>query len=187
MHYEIQKAHVNPHFLYNTLDMLSALIEDDMKDEALEFIVRLSAYYRSMNRRLNMHLTTLSEDMSMVNNYLEIVRYKHGDALKFHIEDTSDSDPTIVPFSIQLLVENVLKHNSISLKHPISIVVSVSDTSITVYNNCNPKVGASHKGYGIGLTYLKKIYAYHDKTIEITETPDRFTVTLPTLIRDSAT
>lgn len=181
MHYEIQKAYVNPHFLYNTLDMLSALIEDDKKEEALAFIMRLSGYYRSMTRKFNMPLTTLSEEIDMVRNYLEIVKYHHRNALTFNVEGDTDDDPTLVPFSLQLLVENVLKHNRISQQLPVNIVVSVNDASVTVANNCNPKIGAPHKGTGIGLTYLKKIYAFHGKNIDIDKSPTRFAVTLPSL------
>lgn len=187
MQYEIQKAYVNPHFLYNTLDMLSALIEDGKNDEALNFIIRLSGYYRAMTRKFNMPLTTLSEEVDMVKNYLDIVKYHHRNALDFRIEGNPDSEPTLVPFSIQLLVENVLKHNRISPERPVNITVSVTDAAITVSNNCNPKIGVPHKGSGIGLTYLQKIYAYHGKNIRIDETPTRFAVTLPSLTRKVVT
>lgn len=187
MQYEIQKAYVNPHFLYNSLDMLSALIEDDKKDEAVAFIMRMSAYYRAMTKKLNKPVTTLSEEIGLVRNYLDIVKYHHQDALTFSIEGNVDSDPTLVPFAIQLLVENVLKHNRILPQSPVDIVVTVKDGSIVVSNNCNPKIGVRHKGTGLGLTYLKKIYAYHGKKIEIDHKPDKFAVTLPSLAYKVAT
>lgn len=181
MQYEIQKAYVNPHFLYNTLDMLSALIEDEKRDESLAFIMRMSGYYRAMTKKLNKPVTTLSEEVDLVKNYLDIVKYRHRDALSFRIEGDADSDPTLVPFAIQLLVENALKHNRLSAQQPVNIVVSVSDAGITVSNNCNPKIDTPHKGTGLGLSYLQKIYAYHGKKIEIDDSPAMFAVRLPSL------
>ncbi len=180
MRYEIQKAYVNPHFLYNTLDMLSALIEDDKRDEALAFIMRLTNYYRTMTRKINMPLTTLSEEIEMVRNYLDIVDYHHGDAISFHIEGRLESDPIVVPFALQLLVENVLKHNKVSAENPIMIKVLINDDGITVSNNCNPKFTTS-KGTGLGLSYLKNLYSYHGKNLIIEENPVKFAVTLPSL------
>lgn len=186
MHYEIQKAYVNPHFLYNTLDMLSSLIEDNKNSEALAFIMRLSGYYRVMTRKFNMPLTTFSEEVNMVRNYLEIVKYRYRDALSFHVEGDIESDPTLVPFSIQLLVENALKHNRISCEYPLCIVVTVGNDSISITNNRNPKIDVPNNSTGIGLTYLRKMYAYHGKNIEIDETDTQFTVTLPTLMHIAA-
>lgn len=187
MRYEVQKAYINPHFLYNTLDMLAALIEDDKKDEALSFIMRLSAYYQIITRKLNMSFTTLSEEIDMVKNYLDIVKYHHENGLTFNVEGCGESDPAVIPFSLQILVENVLKHNKVSAEMPINIVVSVKDSEVTVSNNCNPKFTASRKGTGLGLSYLKNVYSYHGKGIEIEETPVKFAVTLPSLTYKVAT
>lgn len=187
MRYEVQKAYVNPHFLYNTLDMLSALIEDDKKEESLDFIMRLSAYYRTMTRKINMPVTTLSEEINMVRNYLEIVKYHHENALTFNVECSFEKDPTMVPFSLQLLVENVLKHNKVTSKEPVNILVSVKDSGVTVSNNCIPKIAARQKGTGLGLAYLKNIYSYYGKNIIIDKTPAKFTVTLPSLAYKVAT
>lgn len=180
MRYEIQKAYVNPHFLYNTLDMLSALIEEDKRDEALAFIIRLTSYYRTMTRKINMPLTTLSEEIEMVRNYLDIVNHHHGDGIRFQIEGNNESDPTVVPFSLQLLVENALKHNRVGEEAPVTITVTVNDSDIIVSNNKNPKL-TTPKGTGLGLNYLKNIYSYHGKEISIDESPLTFAVTLPNI------
>lgn len=181
MRYEIQKAYVNPHFLYNSLDMLSSLIEEEKNEESLNFIIRLSYYYRAMTRKMNMPVTTMSEELEMVRNYLDIEKYHYGKGLSFQVVNNTDDDPTIIPFSLQLLVENVLKHNIISPSLPIKILITVDDTGITISNNCNKKVTARHKGVGMGLSYLKNVYSYHGKELIIEETPTVFKVTLPNL------
>lgn len=181
MRYEVQKSYVNPHFLYNTLDMLSSLIEDEKNEEAIQFVNRLSSYYRAMTGKINSRLSSFSEEMKSVGNYIEIVKYQFGDALSFSINNEGECDPKVIPFSIQLLVENVIKHNKITDSDPVRIEINVNKSGVSVANNSHPKDKANYKRTGIGLSYLKNVYSSYGRNIEVVESPDRFEVTLPNL------
>lgn len=179
MKYEILQSYVNPHFLYNSLDMLCTLIEEDAKQESIDFIASLSAYYRAMTRRINITTTSVSEEIKMMRNYFEIVRHNYGEGLVLQIEGNENDDMQLIPYSLQLLVENILKHNVINPSRPIKITIKICESGITVSNTYMPKSGYSQKSSGLGLSYLKNMYAYHGSEVEISRTDNQFKVYLP--------
>lgn len=180
MKYEVLQSYVNPHFLYNSLDMLCSLIEDDMKEKAEEFIFSLSNYYRQMTRHISMPTSTFAEELSMVRRYIDIMKYHYDNCLELIVEGVDDPDMPMVPFSLQLLVENVLKHNQINSNHPMRIVITVTDSDIVVSNPVNLKPALSRRtSTGLGLSYLRTLYGYHGQEVLIETDSDRFTVRLP--------
>lgn len=189
MKYEILQSYVNPHFLYNSLDMLCALIEDDEKDRAEKFILNLSGYYRQMTRRMNVTVTTFSEEIETVRRYLNIVNYHYQNCIELIVNCTmKDSDVQLIPFSLQLLVENVLKHNLISKTKPMKIVISITDQYISVSNKISfkPKT-LKRASTGLGLSYLNTLYSCHGSEVKVEEKEGYFTVALPKTINNNLT
>ena len=181
--YEVIKAYVNPHFLYNTLDMLCALIEEKEQTEALEFALSLSSYYRHVTNLMNIKRSSLEEELNIVEDYINLVRHHYGDNINFKVKGDNDGSISVVPFSIQLLVENALKHNVINDMNPMDISLDITEDALTVSNSCRHK--AAHKSRsssGLGLNYLKSLYGYHGKSIDVCDSPERFTVSLPKAI-----
>lgn len=178
---QLLQSYVNPHFLFNSLDMLCSMIELDEKKQSLEFIENLTAYYRGMLRRKNVMKTTVKDELETVFSYLQIVSKHYGDSLEVKVTGDRDTDMMIVPFSIQLLIENVLKHNMISTAVPMSIVINIKDGEITVTNPCHPKKTEVNRDTGMGLKYLHNMYAACNKKAEVNKSDGTFSVTIPAL------
>lgn len=178
--FEIVKAYVNPHFLYNTLDMLCSIIELDNKNDALDFSLSLSYYYRRITSLMNLQKTSLEDELKLVENYISIVGRHYGDKLTFSVYGNPKESFSIIPFTIQLLVENALKHNIINEQNPMEIWLEIEKDGLTVTNtnNSNHNEGEILKK-GLGLTYLNKMYQNLGKSLKIIEMPNQFSVTIP--------
>lgn len=179
--FELLQSYVNPHFLFNSLEMLCSMIEMDEKELSLSFIDRLTAYYRGMLRRKNVLKIPLKDELETVSDYLAIVSRHYEDNLKVSVFGDREAGIFVVPFSLQLLVENVLKHNIISAAMPLEIAVDITDSGITVSNRCQPKSEGKARGGGLGLKYLRNMYAAHGKDITVKKDGDMFSVTVPAL------
>lgn len=178
---QLLQSYVNPHFLFNSLDMLCSMIELDEKKQSLEFIENLTAYYRGMLRRKNVMKVTVKDELETVFCYLKIVSQHYGDSLEISVTGNRDTDMMIVPFSIQLLIENVLKHNMISTAVPMNVTISIKDGEITVANPCHPKKAEVNRNTGMGLKYLHNMYAACNKKVEVNRSDSTFSVTIPAL------
>ena len=157
--YEHLKSQVNPHFLFNSLNTLANLIEED-KDVASQYTTHLSDLYRNMLSFRNKDLVLLSEEWDILENYIYIQQSRFGEAMQLvadipqHIMETRQ----IVPLALQLLVENALKHNVVSLSKPLTISITATDDTITVRNTVNPKI-SKEKGEGLGLSNIQRRYS----------------------------
>lgn len=178
---ELLQSYVNPHFLFNSLEMLCSMIELDEKEESLDFIDKLTAYYRGILRHKNVQKVSLGDELDTVFNYLSIMSRHYGDHLGVTVSGDRNSGMFIVPFSIQLLVENVLKHNIISVSSPLTIMIEIKDSSVTVSNPYRPKNNYGGRGMGMGLKYLRGMYASYGKEISVQENGETFSVTVPSL------
>lgn len=179
--FELLQSYVNPHFLFNSLEMLCSMIEMDEKEQSLDFIDKLTSYYRSILRRKNVQKVSLEDELDTVSNYLSIMSKHYGENLKVTITGDQNSGIFIVPFSIQLLVENVLKHNIISSSSPLNIIIEINNSGVTVSNPYRPKNNYRGNGTGMGLKYLRSMYSAYGKEINIQENGETFSVTVPPL------
>ena len=164
-----------------SLDMLCSMIEVDEKKQSLEFIENLTAYYRGMLRRKNVMKVTVKDELETVFCYLKIVSQHYGDNLEVKVTGDRDTDMMIVPFSIQLLIENVLKHNVISATMPMTITISIKEDAITVSNPCHHKSTETGRSTGMGLKYLSSMYAASGKKTDVSRCGNMFSVTIPAL------
>ncbi len=180
--YEHLKSQVNPHFLFNSLNTLANLIEED-KDIASQYTTHLSDLYRNMLSFRNKDLVLLSEEWDILENYIYIQQSRFGEAMQLvadipqHIMETRQ----IVPLALQLLVENALKHNVVSLSKPLTISITATDDTITVRNTVNPKI-SKEKGEGLGLSNIQRRYSLlTEKKIYYGLSEKEFIVKLPLL------
>lgn len=175
--YEILKNQVNPHFLFNSLNTLDGLIGMD-NERAHEYVQNLSQVFRyTIGNKEIMHL---DEELDFTESYALLMKIRYGDNLQiqYNIDDKYRSY-YIIPVSLQLLVENAIKHNVVSSKHPLLITIETTpNDSIRVTNAIQPQSGVEH-GEGIGLANLTERYELlFQKEVIITKT-DVFSVEIP--------
>jgi sensor histidine kinase YesM len=172
------KNQVDPHFLFNSLNTLSSLIKTDA-DKAQEYVQQLSYVFRYTLQ--NKEVITLEEELKFTMAYCHLMKIRYGESLHFVQNiDKKYYTCSIVPLSLQTLVENAIKHNVVSNKNPLSITFSTSEKeTITVANPVQPKKDAE-SGESIGLSNLSERYRLlWNKEISIRNTESVFEVEIP--------
>jgi len=174
------QAQVNPHFLFNSFNTLSSIIEEDQQ-AAVAYVDQLSSFFRGALMHRDDELITLAEEMDIVRNYMYILIKRYGDNI--HIEEhITNLNGWIAPLSIQLLVENAIKHNIVSADRNLTIQISIDDKWVKVSNPIQPKFQSKAESTGFGLSSLVTRYTYLTPLkIEITKETNRFTVQIPIL------
>lgn len=157
--YEHLKSQVNPHFLFNSLNTLTNLIEEN-KDGAVAYTERLSDLYRNMLIYHNKDLILLSEEWALLSAYLYIQQSRFGNALQLtgNIPGQIKDSKRIPPMALQLLMENAIKHNIVSLSNPLIVEISATDQELIMKNKINPKIKKELES-GIGLANISSRYA----------------------------
>ena len=176
------KNQVNPHFLFNCLNVLDSIVQDGKRQEASEYIQKMASLYRYMMNQEGKRLVALSDELEFTRTYRELmqIRYPEGLVILDRMRPTDLTGYT-VPCTLQLLVENAIKHNAIAPDKPLVITVTSDRQSITLTNNRIPKLTPSRNS-GIGLQYIRNQFRdIAGKEIFITETEDSFSVTIPIL------
>ncbi len=177
--FEALKNQINPHFLFNSLNVLSSLAYKDPVKTNL-FAKKLSSVYRYLLSTHERMEVPLSDELDFVKSYIYLEQIRFGETLAIRIEDEELAlGRYIIPASIQMLVENALKHNMNTLDSPLRITIRIDADSVWVENNLQVRYSTS-KGR-IGLDNLKKQYALHGKQIDIRKTESEFVVRLPLL------
>ncbi|MEI8279937.1 MAG: two-component regulator propeller domain-containing protein [Bacteroidota bacterium] len=156
--YEHLKSQVNPHFLFNSLNTLASLIEENT-ETAIDYTVHLSDLYRNMLAYKDKDLILLVEEMELLQKYLYIQQSRFGSALqlKVNISEKLLMNKKIVPLALQLLVENAIKHNVVSISSPLIIYIDANEYTIVVRNWLQPKMN-TERGAGLGLINIRKRY-----------------------------
>ncbi|HVG12374.1 MAG TPA: histidine kinase, partial [Flavisolibacter sp.] len=175
------KGKVNPHFLFNSLNTLSSLIYSDSA-KAEQFVEELSAVYRYMLKNNEDDLATLKEEIDFINSFFILIKIRFTDGIQTSINVEERLEKNKLPaISLQILVENAIKHNVISKAEPLHISISTEGETLVVSNNLQkkPQTLASEK---MGLNYIISKYALVNKSgVEIDDAGDHFTVRLPLL------
>ncbi|MEQ8713033.1 MAG: histidine kinase [Cyclobacteriaceae bacterium] len=177
--YESLKNQVNPHFLFNSLNVLSGLVYED-QDKAVSFIRKMSDVYRYVLVHKEQELIPLAEELKFMDNYTYLQRIRFDDNLIVNIDKAENVKGWVPPLAIQLLVENAIKHNTVSKAHPLTVNVIISKDQIVVSNIIREKL--SKDSTGIGLDNLKERYRYlSDHPVKIENDGHTFKVILPLL------
>lgn len=177
--YEVLKAQVNPHFLFNSLNILYSLIAID-PEKSREFTLQLSAMYRYLLLWQNKDVVPLEEEIEFLKSYVEVLEMRHRGQLKVTISgEENATGRMIVPHTLQLLVENVTKHNVISARNPMHVTVLLGQAGITVSNPVRPK--ETTNSTGLGIKYIQELYAKRGRSVLITKENNVFVAEIPYL------
>jgi LytS/YehU family sensor histidine kinase len=173
------KTQVNPHFLFNNLNTLSAVIPDNPK-QAVDFVQQLSKVYRHILEVKNEQSIYLKEELEVLRAYAFLLKTRFGDNLDISIEVADEKlQQKIVPLSLQILMENAIKHNIVSAARPLKIGVYAENGKLVVSNNLQ-KRQQSVESTGIGLDNIRNRYKLlGDKQVDVQEGPSSFTVSIP--------
>lgn len=176
--YDALRAQIDPHFLFNTLNMLYALVGKDT-DKSKQFILSLSRIYRYVLDQQGHDKVTLFDELKFVKEYTKILALRYSNNFVTETNEPPVRQHYIIPFTLQLLIENIVKHNKVSNSAQMKAEIIFTDSYLTVSNAINrkPSVPSTHKG----LEYLKTLYAAYGKNIEISEENNIFTVKIPYL------
>lgn len=180
--YEYLKSQVNPHFLFNSLNTLANLIEEDSKS-AVDYTGRLSDLYRNMLAHTDRNIVPLSEELEILDNYIHIQKSRFGEALQLQssIPPQVATEKKIIYLALQLLVENAIKHNIISKAQPLVITIAAKDNELVISNPLQPKI-STEKRNGMGLANISKRYSLvTDRTVSYGEENGHYVVRLPLL------
>lgn len=171
-----------PHFLFNSLNTLRDIIDHDTKKDAKDFVDNLSGVYRFIIESDNSNLISLEKELKFAKAYIHIQSERFGDNLKLDWNIPADKYlALIVPMSLQLLLENAIKHNIISKAKPLLITVAIKGDSLVVTNKIQAK-STQTPSTKIGLKNIEQRYALiTNKRPEITNDGHQFTVALPLL------
>lgn len=173
------KTQVNPHFLFNNLNTLCSIIPEN-PDQAVAFVEQLSKVYRHILEVKDEKSIPLKDEIVVLEAYAFLLKTRFCDNLEIDIQiDPKKMDYLIVPLSLQLLMENAIKHNIVSKDRPLSIIVKIIDLRLVMSNNLQKK-NQIIESTGIGLTNIRNRYKLlTDKLILVTETLNDFTVSIP--------
>ncbi|MDN5205517.1 histidine kinase [Fulvivirgaceae bacterium BMA10] len=173
------KMQIDPHFLFNSLNSLNAIIRAAPK-EAILFVDHLSESFRYILQNREQDVVSVESELKFLDSYLYMLKSRFREKLKLNVTvDDRYLKRKLPQFSLQMLVENALKHNEVSKIRPLTIAVYDSGNCLCVRNNLQPKLQIKNS-YGIGLANLSKRYKLlADEHIEINKEDNFFEVKLP--------
>lgn len=179
--FDALKNQLDPHFLFNSLNVLTSLIEED-PDQAQKFTTSLSKVYRYVLEQKNKDLVSVDEELQFAKTYVRLLKMRFEDSIVFEIPDSSsDPEAKIVPLSLQLLLENAVKHNVVTSDKPLRIKVYEEDGMLVVSNNLQEKQVVK-KSSGVGLQNIKQRYGILTaRQVAISKNTADFSVRLPIL------
>lgn len=175
---ETLKSQINPHFLFNSLNTVSSLIQSDPVKAEL-FITNLSSVYRYVLENGQKDMVPLQSELDLLNRYFDLHRVRDDEKISLTIDYTDAGVYRIIPVSLQILLENAIKHNSATRQNPLRINVFFEDQYVVVRNNLQKKA-TQLKSTGIGLRNLsERIKLVTGKTLIIEENDNYFTAKIP--------
>lgn len=177
--YEFLRAQINPHFLFNSLNSLTTLVEENKP--AVDYIQNLSALLRYMLKSGEKELVLVREEISIINSYISLQSMRFGSSLRIKVEvPESYYHYAVPPLALQMLLENCLKHNIVSREKPLVVEILAEKESITVSNNLQRKQDISSTGQG--LNNIRGRYRFFTtRNVEVTESNGFFKVNIPLL------
>ncbi|MBY8961708.1 2TM domain-containing protein [Flavobacterium sp. D11R37] len=184
--FETLKNQIDPHFLFNSLNVLSSLIEED-PDSAQRFTTSLSKVYRYVLEQRDKELVSVQEELTFAKTYMNLLKMRFENSIHFEMPDNvPDSSAWVVPLSLQLLLENTIKHNIVSQQKPLHIKIFMEKGYLVVQNDFRKKEVLQDRR-GVGLQNIISRYAIITKRqVVIEQTEKYFTVKLPILTEQVA-
>jgi two-component system, LytTR family, sensor kinase len=180
--FDTLKSRVNPHFLFNCFNTLSSLIGID-KAKALQFLDELSKVYRYLLRTNQESLCTLQTELNFIDSYFTLLKTRHGESIQLRKNiDKQYLNYFIPSLTLQLVVENAVKHNAISKSNPLVIdIFTAGENKLVVNNNLQRRASVAQNN-GVGLANIKMKYQLLEQQgFQVMEGGRNFTVVLPLL------
>jgi two-component system, LytTR family, sensor kinase len=180
--FSVLKQQVNPHFLFNALSTLTSLLVEDQK-RAIEFVQKLSIVYRYVLESTEKDIIDLGTEIEAAQAYAYLQQTRFGDNLKVSIcVPDKYKELHIAPLTIQILLENAIKHNIVSSKRPLRVEVMIEDDDYLLVNNNLQKKKSTEAGTQIGLKNIVNRYHFLDaRMVDIRATDSEFSVRIPLL------
>lgn len=183
--FESLKNQIDPHFLFNSLNVLSSLIEEN-PETAQDFTTSLSKIYRYVLEQKDKELVPIEEELDFAQTYMNLLLMRFENSITFEIpQKTEIPEAKVVPLSLQLLLENCIKHNTASSSKPLHIRIFVENGNLVIENNLQKKETLNNRK-GVGLQNIVNRYAILTKrVVTIEETSEHFRVQLPILTKQT--
>jgi len=181
--FDALKNQLDPHFLFNSLNVLTSLIEEN-PHAAQQFTTSLSKVYRYVLEQKNKELVSVDEELKFAKTYVGLLKMRFEDSIIFEIpEKANNPQAKVVPLSLQLLLENAVKHNVVNSANPLMIKIYELGDNLVVENNIQPKE-VLKKSSGVGLVNIMQRYNLLTKReININKTASSFIVQIPMLTK----
>ena len=177
--YDALRNQLNPHFLFNALTSLNSLIFENQQ-LASDFLQQLAKVYRYILQNKDNSTVSLRSELKFIEHYVFLLKTRFGDAIRIEINaEEEDMDKGIVPVLSQILLENAIKHNSISKENPLTVSLITENNFLIVENNIVKKTNVENSNK-MGMENLKALYNYlTDRPVEVEEKDDRYIVRIP--------
>ena len=181
--FDALKNQLDPHFLFNSLNVLSSLIDENPR-QAQKFTSGLSKVYRYVLEQKNKELVTVDEEFQFAKTYMSLLKMRFEDSIIFEIpEAASNPESKVVPLSLQLLLENAVKHNMVTPSKPLHIKIYEDKGNLIIQNNLQEKQIVK-KSSGVGLNNITKRYdLLTQRNVYINKTASDFQVAIPMLTK----
>ncbi|WP_299620373.1 histidine kinase [uncultured Tenacibaculum sp.] len=181
LNYQQLKSQLSPHFLFNNINILTSLIEENPK-QAILFSSKLSDIYRYFLEYEKSDVVSVNEELIFIYNYLDLLAIRFEEGLSYSIEVSNKAkEMYIVPTAMQQILENVIKHNEINKDKPVLITISSNDEYLLIENNKNNKI-SKERSHKKGIANIKQRYSYFtDNKVIIENGENKFIIKLPLL------
>ena len=182
--FDALKNQLDPHFLFNSLNVLTSLIEEN-PEAATRFTTSLSKVYRYVLEQKNKDLVSLEEELKFANLYMLLIKMRFEDSIVFSVpQELSNPEAKVVPLSLQLLLENAVKHNMVTPEKKLHISITEKNGYLIIKNNVQPKQVVK-AGTGVGLRNIQqRYYLLTDKLVTIKKDEKEFIVSIPLLTKN---
>jgi len=179
--FDALKNQLDPHFLFNSLNVLTSLIEEN-PPAATKFTTSLSKVYRYVLEQKNKELVTVEEELKFAQLYMSLLKMRFEDSIQFTApENVSNPEAKVVPLSLQLLLENAVKHNQVTPSKKLHITIFEKNGNLVVQNNLQPK-NVLRESSGVGLQNIYQRYGLLTKRqVMVEKSKTEFIVTIPML------
>ncbi len=180
--YHKLKQQVNPHFLFNSLNILDCLIQEQPREEASRYTHKLAEVYRYLIKNEDETTVRLRDEMEFVSQYVDLLKVRFPEGLSVSVDISEEAmSRSVVPCCVQLLIENATKHNAVRPDEPLRISIRTEDDTVVVSNNRIPRL--THPvSTGLGLQYIRQQYQdLSGKRITVLDEDRTYTVILPLL------
>lgn len=183
--FDALKNQLDPHFLFNSLNVLTSLI-DENPEAATKFTTALSKVYRYVLEQKNKDLVSVEEELKFAKLYMSLIKMRFEDSIEFSIpEKLSNPEAKVVPLSLQLLLENAVKHNVVTPSKKLFITITEKDGNLLIENNIQAK-NVINPSTGVGLQNIKQRYQIlTNRSVFIQNDGSKFTVAIPILTKQN--